>query len=303
MRAFLRFAFVVTALSFVATCLAVPVASAQTSSTSGGASDLAGPRSVGTSTALTDEQAAMEESRPRADLDNGISPRLDLTDHDYFSAGAFMRGLVIPDFVLNWFVHYYGSSIFNGGGGGYFAFRRNGLTVTFEVWYAGFGAQAAYNGTNNQPWEVDYVNSQLGVVFGNVAFQWAVPVNEWFAIDIGIGLGLGGVVGNMWRQDATPAAGGYVPCPGPGMGAPGYCPNADTNPANDGTYQISGVPGVSGHPNPFGFGGGLVPPIFPWLDIPRITLRFTPIRQIVGRIDLGYSVYSFNFGASLGYQF
>jgi hypothetical protein len=242
----------------------------------------------------------MEEANPRPTADDGISARLDATDHDYFSVGFLARGVVIPDFVLNWFAHFYGPSPLNAGMGGYFAFRRNGLNVIAEIWYAGFGGQGYFRGSGADP-ETDYFNSQLGVVFGNFVFQWAVPVNEWFSVDIGIGLGLGGVVGNMQRQDATTTTPGrgYSICPGPGLGAPGYCPpDMPTAPGNDGTYHIR-----DNTTNPFGFGSGLVPPIFPWLDIPRVTARFTPIRQLVIRVDLGYSIYAFNWGGSIGYQF
>jgi hypothetical protein len=308
MRPTLRFAFVV----LVSLGLAVPVASAQTTtqtttsstSSSGGASTLGGPRTVESGHALSDDQAAMEEANPRPAADNGISPRLDATDHDYFSVGYMVRGIVIPDFVINWFVDFTGPSAFNAGMGGFFAFRRNGLTVTAEVWYGGFGAQGYYRGHGANDRDIDYVNSQLGVVFGNFVFQWAVPVNEWFAIDVGIGLGLGGVVGNMQRQDGYSLnVGGGAPygvCAGPGQTPTGptaaYCPPPGSG--DDGTYQITNRTN-----NGMGFGSGLIPPIFPWLDLPRVTFRFTPIRQLVARIDLSYSVYSFNFGGSVGYQF
>ena len=319
----LRFAFIVLA----AGGLALPIASAQTTTqttttTASGSSSSAGtlgaPHTVESGHALTDDQAAMEEANPRPAPDDGISARPDETNHDYFSVGFLARGVIVPDFMISAFVSYRGPNAHNGGMGGFFSWRRNGLTLTAEVWYGGLSGQGFFHGMSAADTETEYVNSQLGAIFGNLVFQWAVPVTPWFSIDIGLGLGLGGVYGNLYRQEAAPAPGsqyGYQMCSGIGSPNGAYCegpvemPGAtgrlDDSRQRGGTYQLStnGMPGTGTGPNPFYFGDGGVPPIFPWLDLPRITARFNPIRQLLIRVDLGYTVFGFHWGGALGYQF
>ncbi len=316
MRPSLRAAFLVLAASW----LVLPVARAQTleeeqASQTTTTTTTSSATTVDSGHQLGDDQAAMEEEHPRPQSDDGITAVYDETNRDYFSFGFLARGVVVPDFMINAFVSYRGSNALNAGMGGYFAWRRNGFNVMAEVWYLGFGAQGYYHGISAADIETEYVNAQLGAVFGNFVFQWAIPVTPWFAIDIGLGLGLGGITGNIYRQEAYPNAGaqyGYSMCQGVGMPNAAYCDGPlerpgpggrlDSSRQMGGTYQIQngGAPGTG--PNPFYFGDGGVPPMFGWIDLPRVTARFTPIRQLQIRVDLSYNIYGFGFGGSLGYQ-
>lgn len=314
--------------------LALSLATAPVLAQSGGSSSLSSPdgeggasvRTVSADHALEDDQATIEE-RAREDAidapaDDGINPR-ELPDHDYYFAGAFFRGEVIPSFIQQIFVHYEGGTPVNWGGGAFFGWRRNGFNVRAEVWYLGMGNVGFYRGLNAVDTELERVQSDLGVVFGSFLFGWTFWVNEYFGIDLGFGLGIAGVTGNMWRQEAyrspsTPT-GTPVECARPGdpMDGGGYCetgPVEDrhTNHDADGaTYQryCAANPsdpyctGSSGRPTPFYFGDGGVPPLFLWLDLPRIGITIKPIRQFEIRIDGGYNLYGFNFGASMGVGF
>jgi len=319
MRAPLRLALLVALVS----CLALPVARAQTleedqasQTTTTTTTTTEGARTVESGHQLGDDQATLEEAEPLAEHDDGISARFDETNHDYFSFGVFGRGVVIPGALIAAFVNYQGGNPVNGSIGGYFAWRKNGLSVIAEVGYVGLGGDGYYRGMSAADTEMEFVRSQLGVVFGSFVFQWAVPVTEWFSIDLGIGIGLGGVTGNLTRQEAyrdTSAQYGYGTCTGPGNPDAAYCEGPlehpgpsgrlDDSRSRGGTYQInSGSPGGPTTPNPFYFGDGGVPPIFGWLELPRVTARFTPIRQLQIRLDVSYNLYGVAFGGSLGYQ-
>lgn len=292
--------------------------------------DGAGVRTVSSDHSLDDDQATIEEdahddvSRGEdTPPDDGINPR-ELSDHDYFFTGIFMRGVVIPDFMQSLFVHYEGGTPVNGGGGAYFQWRRNGFNVRAEVWYLGMGNTGFYRGLNAVDSELERVQVDLGVVMGNFSFGWTFWINEYFGIDLGFGLGLGGVTGNMWRQEAYRTAGGRpsdpaAECRGPGDPATGgYCeatPVEDrhTNHDADGaTYQrYCAMPGAnpayctggSGRPSAFYFGDGGTPPLFFWIDLPRLGVTIKPIRQFEIRLDGGYNLYGFNFGAAMGVGF
>jgi hypothetical protein len=274
------------------------------------------PRTVESGHELGDEQATLEESTPPPVADNGIDAVPDETNHDYFSFGAFGGGVLIPGALIAAFVQYQGSNPLNGGIGGFFAWRRNGLTLTVEVGYQGLGGDGFYRGNNAVETEQEYVRSQLGVVFGQLAFQWAIPVTAWFSVDLGIGIALGGMTGNLSRQEAYPDATqqyGWSACQGQDRPNTQYCEHEVERPGTNGrlddsrvhggTYQIqnNGAPGTG--PNPFYFGDGGVPPIFGWLQLPRVSLRFTPIRQLLIRLDVSYNLYGIGFGGALGYQF
>lgn len=276
------------------------------------------PRTVESGHQLGDEQAAMEEANPRPEADDGITAVDDVTNHDYFSVGVFGRGVVIPGALIGAFVNYHGGDPVNGSVGGYFAWRKNGLSVIAEIGYVDLRGNGFYHGSSAADSEMEYVSSQLGVVFGSFVFQWAVPVTPWFSVDLGIGVALGGVTGNLYRQEAYPDSTqpyGYHVCDGPGNPNGAYCEGPvempgpsgrlDDSRVHGGTYQISnnGGAGSGTGPNPFYFGDGGVPPMFGWLELPRVTARFTPIRQIQIRLDVSYNLYGIAFGGSLGYQF
>jgi hypothetical protein len=273
------------------------------------------PRTVESGHELSDDQAAMEEAHPPPISDNGIDAVLDETNRDYFSFGVFGRGIVIPGALIGAFVNYHGGDPLNGAIGGYFAWRKNGLSVIAEVGYVNLAGDGYYRGMNAADTEMEYVRSQLGVVSGSFVFQWAIPITAWFSVDLGIGIGLGGVTGNLYRQEAYPDATaqyGYAACSGVGSPNGSYCEGPvehvgpggrlDDSRTRGGTYQSSnnGMPGTG--PNPFYFGDGGVPPIFGWLELPRVTARFTPIRQLQIRLDVSYNLYGVAFGGSLGYQ-
>lgn len=319
-------------LVFVALTLAVAPALAQSRGSSsagldapaGSSSGSSSVRTVSADHSLDDDQATIEENAPDDGeptvADDGINPR-ELPDRDYFFTGVFFRSVIIPGFMQDIFVRYEGGTPVNFGGGAFFGWRRNGFNVRAEVWYEGFGNDGYYVGRNDPDYELERVQSNLGVVFGSFLFGWTFQVNEYFGIDLGFGLGLGGITGNMWRQEAYRVSGTRAPaeCTAPGSPDPSYC-EGDGVPAEDRhtnhdtpgpTYQRfchdnPGEPecvGRSGLPSPFYFGDGGVPPMFFWIDLPRIGVTIKPIRQFEIRIDGGYNLYGFNFGASMGVGF
>ncbi len=276
--------------------------------TSGGAVDDEDPAR------MHDEQALLEEQAVTEATDDGISPG-ERHDESYFFLGAFARAQVVPQFIQNLFVAE-GATPVNGGFGLYFNWRKNGFNVQVEAFYQGMGVDGYYRGNGDPDTEVEFVSSRLGVVMGYIGFGWAFDLTDWFAIELGFGLGFGGVVGDLYRQEAhRDTLGGLQTCRAPGQlasGAPapadGYCelpvetvgPNGrlDDTRTRGGTYQLS----TTG-PSPHYFGDGGVPPVFFTIDLPRVSFRFKPIRQIQIRIDGAYNLYGFSFGGGVAYGF
>lgn len=276
---------------------------------------------------LRDDQAAYEErTGGREALGPDETDPRELADTDYFFLGAFARGVVVPTFMQGLFVQYSGGRGASGdpvnmGAGAQFTWRRNGFNVTIEAGYLGFGTAGYYRGLDAADTEYEFIESNLGMVFGSFLFGWSIDVTDWFAFEIGLGLGFGGVVGDLYRTEAyrDSATNTLAPCTGPGSPASGdFCEPSlelrsassgrlDGNRQRGGTYQRyrTGDPTQDSRngATPFYFGDGGVPPIFFSMDLPRIGLRFKPIHQLQIRVDGGYNLYGFNFGGSLAFGF
>jgi hypothetical protein len=270
------------------------------------------------STELEDEQAAMEERNPPPTRLSGFEP-IELEDHTYVFLGAMVRALVVPTFIQNIFVAG-GSTPINGGFGIFFNYRRNRFNVLLEAYYQSFYNEGFYRGVNDAETETEFIRSRLGVVMGNIGFGWAFDITDWFAFEFGFGLGLGGMIGDLYRQEAyRDSSGQYQACMGPDdPNGPGlWCesPVEQRNPANGrldngrvrgGTYQLTrGCNGeASGTcPNPHYFGEGGIPPIFFNVDLPRIAFRIKPLHQLQLRIEGAYNLYGFSFGSSAAFGF
>ncbi|MCX7808530.1 MAG: hypothetical protein N2515_07965, partial [Deltaproteobacteria bacterium] len=249
---------------------------------------------------LSDEQAVAEEGGKPKGLTTKQDPLdpTEIEDVSYYHFGGILRGVVVPTFIQQIFVDYSSGQGSTGeplnlGVGGYFNWRKNGLGVTLEVWHLGFYAKGYYKGKNDGESEWEFVESDLSVLFGSFLISWAVNVASWFAIDIGFGLGFGGVLGDLWRTEAwrDNATGRLNVCNGPGMPMSGdYCENSlelrssagrlDDARQRGGTYQRHKTEDPAqdsrNGPNPHYLGSGGVPPIFFWVDLPRIALRFKP---------------------------
>ncbi|MDQ3034895.1 MAG: hypothetical protein M3Y87_20980 [Myxococcota bacterium] len=264
---------------------------------------------TGGSAELGDEQALLEERAPVESGESGLEPR-ELPDVDYFFVGVLGRGLIVPTFIQNIFIAQ-GATPINGGLGAYFNYRRNGFNVQLEVFYQSFAVDGFYRGAGDPESETEFIHSELGVLFGSVGFGWAFDITEWFAFELGFGIGFGGVIGDLYRQEAYRGTGTdtYAACDGPGSPPSGdFCepsvemPSAegrlDDSRQRGGTYQLS-----RDTPNPHYFGEGGVPPIMFTIDLPRIAFRFKPIRQIQIRVEGAYNLYGFSVGASAGYGF
>lgn len=264
---------------------------------------------------IGDEQALYEEGQVVESAESGIDPR-EVHDENYYFLGLFMRGQVVPQFITSLFVEA-GETPFNGGFGLFFNWRRNGFNVQIEAFYQGMQVDAYYRGGGDPDTEFEFIQSRLGIVGGSIGFGWGFDIADWFAIELGFGIGFAGVVGDLYRQEAyRDAVGGLHTCSGVGRGdmgetldaSNGYCEGPIETPGPDGrlddtrtrggTYQIA-----QGTPNPFYFGDGGIPPLFFTIDLPRISFRFKPIRQIQIRVDTAYNLYGFSFGLSAGYGF
>lgn len=232
-----------------------------------------------------------EEPRPQQSY---FDPH-ELEGESYHHLGVFARGIIAPKFIQNLFVNG-GLNAMNLGVGGFYNYRRDGLNIIVEVWRAGFYGTAPFYGLNERPDAIELIESELSVVFGNIVLMWSIPLASFLAIEIGLGLGFGGVFGTLWRTEAYPDGDSWAACLDAGAPDPTYCDPREAN-GGDGHYQR-----LDGTPEEYNFSGG-VPPLWFWVDLPRVAIRIKPLRQLQIRVEGGFAAYAFHAGASLAFGF
>lgn len=221
----------------------------------------------------------------------------ELPNEGYHHLGVFARGIIAPQFIQNIFVDG-GTTALNAGVGGFYNYRKDGLNMIAEVWWAGFFATAPFKGLNEDARAMEMLESELQVVFGNIVLMWSIPIASWLAIELGFGIGFGGVFGALYRTEAEPTSEGWTACAGPSNppdnGA--YCDPRVAD-GGEGHYQR-----IDGTPEPYNFSGG-VPPLWFWLDLPRVAIRIKPLRQLQIRVEGGFTGYAFHAGGSVAFGF
>jgi hypothetical protein len=227
----------------------------------------------------------------------------------YFFIGLRYRGTIIPKAFENLFVSG-GATIYSNSIGVEADIRKDGFSLIPAISYTSYGTGNILFLQKNEPdvasnWSL--VNSSLGAIYLTADLMWSVHLASTVDFEVGAGFGLGFLFGsleNNWVTNnnvtantpgALPGDNGvyYVACKTTSDGT-GCAPGDHTNP-----NPVK----VGGYNEPFWTGGGSVPNVFPHISIPQIGLRFKPIKQLEGRIGVGFSITGIWFGASADYGF
>jgi hypothetical protein len=252
---------------------------------------------------LGDEQALYEE-----ETGAGTEPTYSRVhpheepDQSYNFLGVFYRHQFVPAPILELFVQAAPSFNFPQMGLEYIH-RKNGLDIIASAYYADFRGDGPFLGKNDPPTNAEWIESSLRAVMGSVTFLWSTEFNDYFALQYGVGLGVGGVIGNVRRTEAYPTDSGYAACqpptaPGtPGSAQPGrpisegdiaqYCA-----PPNNYPSDLDGQDGEHYGVNARRWlDGGKLPNLW-FRAAPQIALRIKPMHQLVIRIDGGFDLFS-----------
>ena len=252
---------------------------------------------TGTDTSLGDTQAQMEgQTAATTPARESTDPYED--EHTgYWFLGAFYRHIIVPTFMQQLFVEG-GATASNPAFGLEATHRKGNFDITMALWWASFAFEAPYRGSGDPDTDMEIVDGNPSVIFASASFMWSTPFNDMFALEYGLDVGLGVVLGHVTRTEAypTPGAGieGYTRCNGVGNPDPSYC---DGPSVRDG--ETGGHYGVTARK---WTDGGSVPNIVPWLGIPHIALRFKPVHQFMMRLDVGFGL-GFWFGVAANYGF
>lgn len=250
------------------------------------------------------DRAAKEKAEAEAALDPFEDPL-----KTYRFIGLRYRDAVVPKFMINWFAQG-GRTVNVPMVGPELSTRRDNMEYDLALVYADWTmGPTLFAGKNAAATDLELVQSGIRQVMVSLDILYEIPLEKKdgktgrFSLMIGGGVGLGFVIGPLYRVQAYPKSGNganldasqWVPCAGAGSNAT-WCANPNDHYTNGGTA----VNGSKAYTEPM-WGSGYKPVLFPWLALPQVSFRYKPIKQLALRTDLGFSTAGFFFGFSAGY--
>ncbi|APR86100.1 TolA protein [Minicystis rosea] len=258
-----------------------------------------------------DKEAAEKAAKEKAEKEaaDALDPFEDPLK-TYRFIGVRFRDAIVPKFMLNWFTQG-GRNVNVPMVGVEFSSRRDRLQYDLALMYADYSMSPTIFAGKSQPdTSYELVASKLKQIMLMIDIMYEIPLEKKddktgrFSLLVGGGVGLGFVVGPLYRSQAYPKPGVANPspnnpdhwnaCTGLGMPNATFCenPNGHFSPSNDIT---------KGYAEASWAGGGSKPILFPWLALPQVSFRYKPIKQLQTKADVGFSTTGFFFGLSASY--
>ena len=261
----------------------------------------------------TGEPLATNKSRKRMEVDKFGRTDDDLDEaladkppRDNYYLGARFRDFIIPGFAFDLFVDGGPSAVNVFSGGPEFVMQNGRFVSIFSVTvpYADFSMDPFVFKSKKDPDQAyEMVESSLKLITASVDLLGRIPFDkkERFALLLGGGVGVSGVLGNINRTQAYPKnpndldgddSSKWSKCNGPGD--PGVlAPDGNAYCGDDNDHY-------GGYSEPSWANGGSKPFIFPYIALPHIAFEVRPINEMTMRIDTGFSLTGFFFGFAAG---
>lgn len=225
----------------------------------------------------------------------------ELPGKTYLFVGLRYRGTVVPQFMMNLFVDE-GKTVWSNSIGAELDIRKDGFSLIPALQYTEYGTGDIIfkeKNTPDIPGNYSLVNSSLKSFYATADLLWSAPLSKTLSFEYGAGFGLGVLFGDLettwvrYDPNGSLSAGGhnFSRCEFEGQDGP----NSGCNKAN---HKNSDVAKVGHYLEPSWFNGGSKPNIFPHISFPQIGLRFKPLKQLVARLGMGFSLTGFWFGLS-----
>lgn len=246
----------------------------------------------------------------RAQMDDEVPPGADATGateaetqepespYEPWFFGGYYRHLWVPSYMAQvWFDR--APSIKNNGFGLLLTHRsEGGFSLVIGAGYTPYDFRGAFLAAGNPDEDTEFTTSNLKLWHVTGSVLWSIIFHEVLALEIGLGLDVGVLSGDVMRNEAysTGPSGGYAPCLGPGMpaivGPSGelYCNTAasatvTTDPSEQGEH--------------YDVREDRVPPVFGGLMLPQLALRLAPHRYVAIKAEFAYGIVQLWAGASL----
>ena len=237
-----------------------------------------------------------DESTP-PETSSGESSAAEEPGRTYYFVGARYRGIIIPKFMMNLFGDG-GRAVYVHAFGPEFGIRKDGFEYNLSVWYAAYTMDKTpfkASSDGEEAWEI--VWSSIKVLYLTSDFLWSHEFSPEFALNYGLGAGIGIVFGDLHRNQAYPPTGSTDPyrwntCTG---ARPRPNPNgtstATTTPTTTTTATTRSRAGPAEAANPSSSPGSRC----------RRGSGIKPHRNFVARLDVGFGISGFFLGLGLDY--
>ncbi len=281
---------------------AAPVARAQDSNPPPDDSMVGAPAAGGadgTGDAAPGNDAASVEGSAATGVPREATDPHEDPEKGYIFAGIFYRQVFVPKFLLNLFLDQ-STGTSTPGVGAEVTYRKAGFDITGSLWWQNYTVTGPFRGAGHPDTDTAILDSHISMMYAAASFMWSTPFNDMFALEYGLDIGIGLVLGDAYRTEAYPSSqagsiDGYAACAGPGVPNPAYCdPSNVPDNQSGGHYHAKSMKWSD---------GGSWPNVWLWAAIPHIALRFEPIHQFMMRVEGGFSTGGFFFGAAANYGF
>lgn len=205
--------------------------------------------------------------------------------------GLRYRAVIFPRFLINTFglqgartvvAHGVGPEV-----GAHFGKTSDGFTVLFSPWFVDYSAKPTpinEKGNGDALWEI--AESDLKAWYLTVDASWDHKIVDRLSFQLGMGVGLGIVTGNLYRNET------YVNNVNPDFPADKDWPN----------LSECSAPGIPSGACPQGnYGKSEKWPVYPWLNF-QTGLTYQPVDQFIGRLDIGIGSSGFWVGLGADYS-
>lgn len=244
--------------------------------------------------------------------DDSIGIR-ELPDQSYWFLGLRFRNFIVPKFMINIFVEG-GATVNAFTFGPELTYRRGPLELDMALSYADFSMDPFMFKEKSEPDRAfEKASSDLKLLVAQIDIMANIPIDKGGRVQFLVGgdVGVAGVLGNLYRAQAYPAAydpdnptvvtadpddaGQWEECTGPDRPYPvldgegrSYCDASNNHYAGYSEASMAN--------------GGDLPFIVPYVALPHLALRVKPFEDFQARLDTGFSITGFFFGIGAGYR-
>ena len=238
-----------------------------------------------------------DEPEAQGELDDGPAPVAGGSSTPQpLWASLYFRMPIVPAFMLELLLDS-APTIVDPAFGATFARRSDdGFSWQLGLGYSSYSFEGPFRAKNDPDQDTEWLESDLGLLHLTGSMLWSTSfLDGMLALEYGIGLDIGIVLGELRRSEARALGNGeYEKCQTPGwQGDFVYCA---TNPTGGtAAYDENGEHYNVVEEN--------VPPAAVVPMLPHLALRFVPHERVQIKLEFAYSVFQFWWGMSAGFGF
>lgn len=213
--------------------------------------------------------------------------------------GARYRMLVVPQALIQAFGVDGGKDFLLHGVGVELGISQKNFELVFSPWFVDYGFDdVPFKGVNDNHESWEFIQSNLKALYLTVDLLWRFNFSRSVSWTLGGGAGIGLVLGDLTRTEAYWGEGTSPTSPRDPHANLQRCPNPPVSavaPALNG-----GVPNQQECPADGSYGKQDPWPVYPWVSV-QTGVRYQPVRNFIGRLDLGVSTSGLWVGLGADY--